>query len=866
MSYVNFAAIIDFCLRRAWFIVLASALILVGSTVYVARHFAINSNVSNLLSRNLPWRQRELAYQAAFPEQATSIIAVVAAPTPEFAGAATAALVDRLSPQSDRFRSVTAAQGGEFFARNGLLYLSPDVVAERMNKLSEAAPLIRMLASDQSLRGLANALSTSLQGVAAGRPRLDDMARPLNAIADTVENVLAKRPATFSWQVLVNGAPAKPEDLSQLIDILPVLDYGALEPGKASTDAIRKAVAAARLNSDYDASVRLTGTVPLADAQFATLQQGVWLNALVTAAVIVVVLWLALRSLRIVLAVLVTIFVGLVATAALGLLLVGAFNPISVAFAMLFVGLGADFAIQFSVRYRSQRHELHDLNAALVDGARYVGPPLTLAALAAAAGFLSFVPTDYRGVAELGLIAGMGMLVAYVASMTLLPALLSLLRPPSEPQSLGYSAMAGVDRFMQRHRVVIVVVTSLVAVAALPSLVWLQFNFDPNSLQVQNVEAVATLRQLSADPRVVFEGADVLTPAADADAVAKRLSVLPEVAHTRSLDSFVPADQPQKIALIDKTAGTLDPALHAPPQAKPSDAANVAALRNAEKALRETAGEATGPGANAAERLAKGLAALAAADEQMRRQAEAAFITPLQIDLRQISLSLHPQTVTRANLPKDLVQQWTAPDGQVRTEAVPRGNANDSATVRRFARAVLSVEPNATGEAIEIYEWGRAVTSAFIKAGVLAIISIAILLWLVLRRIGDVLLTLIPLLVAAAATLEICALSGFALNYANIIALPALLGVGVAFKIYYVVAWRRGEFNFLQSSLTRAVFFSALMTATAFGSLWFSAHPGISSMGKLLALSLACTLASAALFQPALMGPPRASKAEARPR
>jgi hypothetical protein len=191
--------------------------------------------------------------------------------------------------------------------------------------------------------------------------------------------------------------------------------------------------------------------------------------------------------------------------------------------------------------------------------------------------------------------------------------------------------------------------------------------------------------------------------------------------------------------------------------------------------------------------------------------------------------------------------------GKTATEAVRKAVAD----ARLDSDYDASVRLNATGEAIEIYEWGRAVTSAFIKAGALAIVSIAILFWLVLRRIGDVLLTLIPLLVAAAATLEICAMSGFALNYANIIALPALLGVGVAFKIYYVVAWRSGEYNFLQSSLTRAVFFSALMTATAFGSLWFSAHPGISSMGKLLALSLACTLASAALFQPALMGPPR---------
>jgi len=865
MPYVNFAGIVDFCIRRAWLIILASVLVLVGSSVYVARHFAIDTDVSTLLSPNLPWRKRELAYQAAFPEQATSILAAVGAPTPEFAGAAAAALVKRLSPQSAYFHSVSAAQGGEFFARNGLLYLPPNELADRMHKLTQAVPLIRTLASDPSLRGLAQALSMSLQGVLVHRIGLSAMAQPLNTVADTIESVLAGRQAAFSWQVLVNGRPAKPADLTQLIDIWPVLHYGAIEPGHAAAEAVRKAAADARLNSDYDASVRLTGTIPLADAQFATLQQGIWLNSLVTAAIILIVLWLALRSVRIVLAVVATIFVGLVATAALGLLLAGAFNPISVAFAMLFVGLGADFAIQFSVRYRAQRHELHELNPSLVDGTRYVGPPLTLAALAAAAGFLSFVPTDYRGVAELGLIAGVGMIVAYVASMTLLPVLLSLFNPPAEPQPLGYSAMAGVDRFMQRHRIGIVVATSIVAAAALPSLFWLKFNFDPNSLQVPNAEAVTTLRQLSRDGQIVFEGADVLTPAADAGAVAKRLAALPEVASTRNIDSFIPADQQEKLKVIAAAAAALAPALQAKPAAKPSDADDVAALKGDVKALQDVAAEAGGPGADAAKRLANDLDALANADAQLRQRAQAAFIAPLRIDLQQISASLHPQTVTRAVLPGDLVHQWTAPNGLVRTEILPKGNANDTATVARFARAVLSVEPNATGEAIEIYEWGRTVTAAFIKAGVLAICSIAFLLWLVLRRIGDVLLTLIPLLVAAAATLEICALTGFPLNYANIIALPALLGVGVAFKIYYVMAWRRGEYNFLQSSLTRAVFFSALMTATAFGSLWFSAHPGISSMGKLLALSLACTLASAALFQPALMGPPRAAKAAETP-
>ncbi len=856
-AYLNFAAIVDFCIRRAWFALLASVLILAGSAVYVARHFAINTNVTTLLSPDLPWRKRELAYQTAFPGETTSILAVVSAPTPEFAGAAAASLVKQLTPQTAHFHSVTDVQSGPFFARNGLLYLEQDELVDRMRRLIGAEPVIRSLASDPSLRGLARALSINLQAVAAGRLSLDALAQPLNAAADTLDDVLAGKPASFSWQVLVNGRPARPEELRHLVSISPVLDYQALEPGHAASEAVRKAAADSDLKGQYGASVRLTGAVPLADAQFATLQQGLWLNSLITAAIVLIVLWLALRSLRIVLAVVVTIFVGLVATAALGLLLVGAFNPISVAFAMLFVGLGADFAIQFSVRYRTQRHQLNELKPALVDGARYVGAPLTLAALAAAAGFLSFVPTSYRGVAELGLIAGVGMVVAYVAAMTLLPALLSLLKPPAEPRLLGYGAMAGADRFMQRHRFAIVLVTALVVIAALPSLYLLKFDFDPNSLQVPNVEAVTTLQQLSGSQQEALKSADVLTPASDAAAVAKRVAAHPEIEGTRSLDSFIPADQDKKIAIIARAAAALDPALRTKPAAKPSDAEDVAALKGVVTELQNAAGEAGGRGAKAARRLAKDLTGLAGSDAQLRQRAQAAFISPLEINFRMIEASLHPQTVTRANLPADLVRQWTAPNGLVRTEILPKAGANDSAAVKRFASAVLSVEPNATGQAIEIYEWGRTVTSAFIQAGVLAICSIAVLLWLVLRRIRDVLVTLIPLLVAAAATLEICALTGFALNYANIIALPALVGVGVAFKIYYVMAWRRGEYNFLESSLTRAVFFSALMTATAFGSLMFSAHPGISSMGKLLALSLACTLAAAALFQPALMGPPR---------
>jgi predicted RND superfamily exporter protein len=210
-----------------------------------------------------------------------------------------------------------------------------------------------------------------------------------------------------------------------------------------------------------------------------------------------------------------------------------------------------------------------------------------------------------------------------------------------------------------------------------------------------------------------------------------------------------------------------------------------------------------------------------------------------------------------ASLPPEIINSWKASNGLIRVEVLPKGDPNDNDNLRRFADAVLTAEPTAIGGPVSILKSGDTVVRAFIHAGVFALLVISGLLWLTLRRFSDVLMTMVPLLVAGAVTMEICVLIGLPLNFANIVALPLLLGIGVAFKIYYVVAWRSGRTDLLQSSLTRAIFYSALTTATAFGSLWLSSHPGTASMGKLLAMSFVVTLAAVLLFQPALMGKPR---------
>jgi uncharacterized protein len=324
----------------------------------------------------------------------------------------------------------------------------------------------------------------------------------------------------------------------------------------------------------------------------------------------------------------------------------------------------------------------------------------------------------------------------------------------------------------------------------------------------------------------------------------------------RTIDTFVSDDQTAKVAAIKSTAHRLDGVLNpARRPAPPTDADTVEALKSGAQNLLLLADAVPGPGGDAAKRLSADLDKLAAAPPAMRASMQTTLIQPLAADLEALRHALRPGGVTRATLPEAIRRSWVNPDGRARVELVPKAGQGFSAA--QFAHAVMLAEPTATGPAIGQLEWGATIIHAFVLAGACAFVSIAVLLWIALRRVTDVLLTLVPLVVAAVVTLEVCALLDFPLNYANIIALPVLLGVGVAFKIYYVMAWRSGQSDFLQSPLTRAVLFSALMTATAFGSLSFSSHPGTASMGKLLALSLACTLASAALFQPALMGKPR---------
>ena len=479
----------------------------------------------------------------------------------------------------------------------------------------------------------------------------------------------ANRPATFSWLTLVQGHEPKASDLLRFLKIQAVLDYSELEPGLKASDAIRKAAADLKLDSTYQARLRLTGPVPMNDDEFATIKENAALNAALTIAVVLFILWMALRWWRIIVAV----FLSLVGRT---------FRHRGARHA---AGRRAqlDFGLFCRAVRRSRRRFRNSVQRPLSGGAARSRRSARGAAARRPArrrtadacgtgdgGGLSRVPADgIQGLSELGLIAGFGMLIAFLTSITLLPALLSQFKPRSEPNPLGYAFLAPVDEFLERHRIPILIVTALVILGGSPLLFWLRFDFNPMNLRNPNVESVATYIQLEKDGNGGSNNIAALEPSlAAADEVAAKLRALPQVARVTTLSTFIPDQQQEKLPLIQAAAEALDPALNPPKMSTSADRRGKRrrdqfhgrgarqACRRRGRSRRVMPPSACPPG-------------LRRSPRPIRRCASAprrAFVQPLQTALDDLRNLLKAHEVTRENLPPDLVDQWVTPDGQAR--------------------------------------------------------------------------------------------------------------------------------------------------------------------------------------------------------
>lgn len=834
--------------RRAWPVVAGYALAAMLVAGYAVNHIAINTDTEAMLSEKLPWRVTYAAFKRDFPFFADTIVIVIDGATADVARDAAGALAQRLRAADDITGEVFYPRDDPFLRQNQLLYLDPDELQALSDQLSEAQPFLARLSAERSSAVLFDLLRDAT--TAATTPTAIAPAAAL--IATAIDELNRGNNIPLSWQSLLTGDAGDTAVHREFVVLRPRLDYTALLPAEPAMKAIEAHAAALALDREHGVNVRLTGAAALSYDELDSVITGSQNAGTLALVMVLVCLLLGLRSIVLVFATLVTLIVGLIFTAGFATAAVGTLNMISIAFAVLYVGLGVDFAIHICLRYREMLL-LGGADFAVNSASRHVGVSLILCALTTATGFFAFLPTAYRGVAELGLIAGVGMFISLLVSVTLLPALLHVLPQPAR-STRSFTLPDRLAAFPRRHARAMLGAATVAWILAALAIPGAEFDTDPVNLNNPDAPSVTTYRDLIADDQhspmsisALFDSAAEIAEASVA------LSTLDTVQSVRSLDDLVPSQQDEKLAIVDDLALILGPDLS--PQTKPAPDASAtlasidallaaldddAALRTALESWRENFAT-LGPDAQAA-----ALAAL-----------EAKLLASFDGRLALLNDSLAPEPFDVADLPADLRERWVAESGTRRLEIFPAAAADDPRAMKRFVESVREVlGDRITGTPVINIGASDAVVLAFIEAFSYAFIVITALLWLILRSFKDVAMVLSPLILAGLLTTAASVIFSLPFNFANIIALPLLLGIGVDSALHMLHRYRTAlpdNGNLLQTSTARAVLFSALTTTVSFGNLATSSHAGTASMGIMLTIGIVATLVCTLLVLPAML-------------
>jgi len=841
--------------RRAGLVVIAALLLAVLGLAYSSRHISVDSDTDHLFAASLPWRQAQIAEAKNFPQFDKLIVAVVRAKTPEEAAETAQALNAALQADKQNFIDSDYPANAGFYNHNGFLLLPVPQLAKLLGTIVAAQPFLGQLAADPSARGLFTGISLIAQGVQLGQANLTPYNAALSGVEQNLQSAAAGKPVPLSWQSLITsnlGGDA------EFVLVHPRLDQHSIQPGGIATAALRKIADTLPDVKSGRATVNYTGQIPLSDEQFASLTQGLVTGGIISLLLISLWLFLALRSWRLIVPILLTLVLGLALTISFAAIAIGALNLISVAFAILFIGLAVDFGIQFSVRLRDVRHHFGNLAVAIPETGRQAGGQIALAAAATACGFLAFAPTPFTGVAELGIIAGVGMGIAFLCTITFLPALLRIFSPRPEFFLLGLPFGEQVDNLVFRYRRLVLAGFGVLAVLGVFAAITIGFDANPLDTKDPNTESMRTLEGLLSNPATNPFYADVLTPnLAAANALAAKLSALPEVSGVISGGTFVPSDQSVKLAMIEQAQTILAPTIQTTEITQSGGGSPVTAndIRISMKMARDAILQAKPhlPANSPMLGIAAALNTMLGQSDAQIMAMNAAITRFLPAELARLNDALSASRITEQNLPPEIASNWFLPDGQVRVQALPTAAAEHTAGLKKFSAAVLSVAPNAGGPAISTIATARTILDSFREAALLAALAIAVILFIVFRNLRDTLLVLSTLTLSSLLTALFAKLAGVQINYANIIALPLLLGVGVSFNVYFVMNYRAGMRRFLHTATAHAILFSALTTGTAFGTLAASHDRGTSSMGVLLLLSLLAVLISTFHYLPALL-------------
>lgn len=848
--------------RRVLWANLAGGLVLAA---YAGLTLGVNADNKRLLDPDLPFQTAAAAFHEHFPSMDDALLVVVDATSPDAARAAARALAARMEQQRDTFVDVYLPAADPFFEENGLLYRSVVELDDFADHLARLQPVIAELTLDPSIANLASLVKEGLERERTAGEDPAQWAAVLDRVRKATVQVFRDYPVAVSWEEIMLQGSALDPGSRQVIVAEPVLEFGKPLAAGRAMDSIRADARDLGLTPERGVTVRITGNPALSYEEVMNLAWDVGVSSVLSFALVTVLLWFALHSLRLVSAAALTLLSGIVLTAAWAAISVGDLNLVSISFAVLFIGLGVDFAIHLSMHFIDAVRQRPDVPAAMEGAARRIGTSLVLCSLTTSIGFFAFVPTEYRGVAELGLISGGGMFVILLQTLTLFPALTAVLMNERAvgqlraAKPLRLAAPAAVGRYPGG----IACVAVLLGATAAAQLGEARFDCNVVSMRDPRTESVQAFNDLlassSTSPWSVDAMATDLPAARD---LAERMRRLDVVESAVTLDDFVPDEQEEKIEVLRDAAFLLDvPPGAARRQSGLDTAEQIAALRE----LRDLLGE---------EWLAHRDAALGRSAARLRqhlttfleRVAAEPDPAPALADLQSLLLgtfpaqidrlreALEPEPIGRDDLPETLRERMLADGGVARVQVFPREDLSDTAALERFVDAVHAIDSQATGVAVNILAFGRATAASLRQALATAFVAIAVLLLILLARPLDALLALSPLVLGAALTGGLMVALDIPFNFANVIVLPLLLGIGIDSGIHIVQGARdSSSAGPIDATTARAVFFSALTTTASFGSLAFSHHRGIASMGFLLVCGMLIMLVCNLVVLPALL-------------
>lgn len=818
----------------------------------------VNSDTSQMVSSKLDYRQAQIDFEAAFPDEETRISVIVRARSEDEADAFSMKIVETMRARPDVVSDVFAANADPFLIQNGLLYLESDELDELLGSITAAGPVLKRLGRTPDMDRLYLALADALGPFDAGDEIPEALDRAMISMSQTIDLRLAGTPAPMSWQaIFVEPEADKDRDFNQrIISISPVLDLRDLQPARPAVLAIDKAVADIAASGDFDVTAAITGNAVLRTEELASVRNGIGVSLGMSLLFIIILLMVALRSWALVGTSLLALVVTILITAGFAAIFYDALNLVSVAFLVLLVGLGIDFMIHLAMHVQEERKRGLSRHKSIEESNRHIGAALALCAPTSAIAFFAFAPTNFTGMTQLGIVSGFGVLVAFVVAVTLLPAVFALLpvesgaqnqndvKPPAAEPNFNNVGLSG----PVQSRIAIFVL--LLGFASLWVLPHVRFDADPMALRDPDAPAVQAFNLLFDDKDTQpYNLSLLLADQSEADDMIAALEALPLVRRVISPADLIPEDQYDKLETID--AASIGLGLVFEDDGMIEDDLLADGRMRLEAALRLHDSAATLA-------LYNSLVAfwnLAATMPGLEAELEGDLFRFWGQQYDRLEKQIYPQEITYDALPATLQNRFIAADGRLRLQIEPEQDLRDADARTEFVEMVRDLVPNAAGSARSVMESGRVISKSMLIAILCAWIAVAILLAVILRDGLLVSIILFSLVLAAVLTTATAALLGVPFNFANVIAVPLLVGVGADSGIHLGIRARRSETasDVYETSTPRAVFFSALTTICSFGTLMLSAHRGVASMGILLTLAIFFTLICTILVQPWLL-------------